>query len=327
MAAYYNEIDPYAAQWLRNLMDAGEIAPGEVDERSIEDVSPDDLSGFEQCHFFAGVGVWNYALRRFGWPDNKRVWTGSCPCQPFSSAGKRTGTSDERHLWPAWFHLVQECRPEILFGEQVASKDGLGWLDLVSSDLEGTDYSFGAADLCAAGCGAPHIRQRLFFGAYHTGFSLEGLDHPASSRYESSRCREQAEPERGRRLLGLGREGVRSADPERPRLERRGCAKRGHDRENGSAHSRGAYGGLGERNPRPTNGFWRDADWLFGTDGKWRPVEPGAFPLAYGADNRVGRLRAYGNAIVAPVAETFIRSFVEAAELDRQLGLGFEGLV
>ena len=66
MPAYYNEIDPYAAQWLRNLIAAGHIAPGVVDERSIEDVHPSDLRGFEQCHFFAGIGVWSLALRRAG---------------------------------------------------------------------------------------------------------------------------------------------------------------------------------------------------------------------------------------------------------------------
>jgi len=66
MTAYYNEIDPYAAQWLRNLIAAGHIAPGEVDTRSILDVSPSDLTGFTQCHFFAGIGVWSHALRRGG---------------------------------------------------------------------------------------------------------------------------------------------------------------------------------------------------------------------------------------------------------------------
>src|SRR5688572_30643871 len=60
---YYNEHDPYAAAWLRNLIAAGHIAPGDVDERSILDVQPADLAGYVQCHFFAGIGVWSHALR------------------------------------------------------------------------------------------------------------------------------------------------------------------------------------------------------------------------------------------------------------------------
>jgi DNA (cytosine-5)-methyltransferase 1 len=164
-AAYYNEIDPYAAQWLRNLIAKGHIAPGDVDERSIELVKPSDLLGYTQCHFFAGIGVWSHALRKSGWPDDRPVWTGSCPCQPFSAAGKRGGFSDERHLWPTWFGLIAECKPVVVFGEQVASKDGLAWLDTVHADLEGANYAVGAVDLCAAGVGAPHIRQRLWFVA------------------------------------------------------------------------------------------------------------------------------------------------------------------
>ena len=164
--AYYNEIDPFVAAWLRELIKAGQIAPGEVDERSIEDVIPSDLAGFTQCHFFAGIGVWSYALRRAGWPDDRPVWTGSCPCQPFSTAGKRKGTADERHLWPSLFDLIRQCRPVTVFGEQVASRGGLAWFDLVCADMEGEGYACGAVDTCAAGFGAPHIRQRLYWVAY-----------------------------------------------------------------------------------------------------------------------------------------------------------------
>src|ERR1700676_960483 len=130
MTAYYNEIDAYAAQWLRNLIAAGLIAPGDVDERSIEDVRPDDLLGYTQCHFFARIGIWALALRNAGWPDDRPVWTGSCPCQPFSAAGKGAGFADERHLWPAWYWLISQCKPTVLFGEQVASKDADDWVDL-----------------------------------------------------------------------------------------------------------------------------------------------------------------------------------------------------
>ena len=165
MTAYYNEIDPYAAQWLRNLIGAGHIAPGVVDTRSIEDVVPNELTGFTQCHFFAGIGVWSYALRRAGWPDDRPVWTGSCPCQPFSSAGQGGGFADERHLWPAFFHLIEQCKPAAVFGEQVASKDADPWIDLVQDDLEAVGYGVGAIAFPAAGVGAPHIRDRLYWVA------------------------------------------------------------------------------------------------------------------------------------------------------------------
>ena len=188
---YYNEIDPYAAQWLRNLIDAGHIAPGIVDERSITDVKPADLAGYTQCHFFAGIGVWSHALRQSGWPDSRPVWTGSCPCQPFSTAGNQKGTADERHLWPVWFNLIRECRPPVVFGEQVEAAIRHGWLDLVQTDLEGEDYACGAVGIPAAGVGAPHIRQRLFFmadsnsGRYDGRATTAGQQEGASTRLAS----------------------------------------------------------------------------------------------------------------------------------------------
>lgn len=164
MASYYNEIDPYAAQWLRNLITAGHIAFGDVDERSITDVRPDDLKGYTQCHFFAGIGGWSYALRIAGWPDDKPVWTGSCPCQPFSSAGKQRGIDDERHLWPVWKRLIDQCHPSVVFGEQVAA--ATTWLKVVRSDLEEMDYAVATMPIEAACVGAPHLRDRFWFASY-----------------------------------------------------------------------------------------------------------------------------------------------------------------
>lgn len=165
MPAYYNEIDPYAAQWLRELIKGGHIAPGDVDERDIRDVQPDDLAGYEQCHFFAGIGGWSRALRLANWPDARPVWTGSCPCQPFSAAGKREGVADDRHLWPHWFRLIRERKPPVVFGEQVAQSVGHQWLDAAAHDLEAHAYATGAVVLPACAVGAPHIRDRLWFVA------------------------------------------------------------------------------------------------------------------------------------------------------------------
>lgn len=286
MSAYYNEHDPKAAAWLRELIKANLIAPGEVDERSIEDILPSELDGFTQCHFFAGIGVWSYALRCAGWPDDRKVWTGSCPCQPFSAAGKGGGTDDKRHLWPSFFWLIKQCQPSVIFGEQVASKDGLAWLDIVQSDLEAEKYAVAPFDLCAAGFGAPHIRQRLFFVADSTG------DRRARQWSNGS------PEERWEAQSGIARQLS-------PGFERRRIVGELAD-ANGQQVDAANEIGTGA-----TNGFWRNAEWLYCRDEKYRAVEPGTFPLANGAAARVGRLRGYGNAIVAPVAEEFIRAYLE----------------
>jgi DNA (cytosine-5)-methyltransferase 1 len=159
--AYYNEIEPYAGQWLRNLIDAGHIAPGDVDERSIEEVQPDDLKGYTQAHFFAGIGGWSYALRLAGWPDDRPAWTGSCPCQPFSSAIR--GRAVAIDLWPQWARLIAHARPVAVVGEQVPDRR---WLDRVCDDMEGMGYTVGALVLPACGVGQDHIRSRLYFAGH-----------------------------------------------------------------------------------------------------------------------------------------------------------------
>lgn len=179
---YYNENDKKTAAWIRELVAARLVPRGDVDERSICDVQPGDLKGYTQCHFFAGICGWSLALQLAGWPSDKPVWTGSCPCQPFSTAGKGLGDKDERHLWPVFASLIRSCKPPVCFGEQVASKAGRAWLAGVFADLEGMGYQRAGADLCAASKLAPHPRQRLFWVADSNGKFDLGKELPASGR-------------------------------------------------------------------------------------------------------------------------------------------------
>ena len=328
---------------------------------------PQDLAGFTQCHFFAGVGVWSLALRRAGWPDSRPVWTGSCPCQPFSTAGKGNGFADERHLWPAWLHLIGQRSPVVVFGEQVSSKDADIWVDLVQTDMEALGYAFGAVPFPSAGVGAPHIRDRLYWladsdvtvgranspgghdgdwqntGRAQSSSDLEGrcgtgrLDNANDAGLEGFGSGHKTEGGRFGEVrpvaparfacrveyaTGDGRE-QRGTESGRGSVAA-GCAPSGladtFDRTGYGSQPRGIIRelsqGVGamqtERRPTgPVNGRWADADWLFCRDGKWRPVEPSTFPLANGAPARVGRLRAYGNAINAEAAEAVIRAYME----------------
>lgn len=178
MHVYYNEFDPYAAAWLRNLIAAGEIPAGDVDERSITEVRPDDLRGYAQCHFFAGIGGWPLALRLAGWPSYRPVWTGSCPCQPFSVAsvadGGAKGQGDDRDHWPSFGGLIRERRPAKVFGEQVANAIGWGWWDRAALELEADGYACAAAILRADAYGAAHERRRLYWCADASGEGREG---------------------------------------------------------------------------------------------------------------------------------------------------------
>ncbi|MEM0605572.1 DNA cytosine methyltransferase [Klebsiella grimontii] len=305
MVAYYNEIDPHAAQHLRNLIDAGHIAPGVVDTRSIEDVTPNDLIGFNQCHFFAGIGGWSLALRRAGWPDSRPAWTASCPCQPFSAAGKGLGFADERHLWPSAHWLVGQRRPVVVFGEQSGSADANDWIDLVQADVEALGYAFGATAFPSASVGAPHQRDRAYWLAHTDGNGRKGR--------LSGRTDPQREAIDGQAGRGCAISGLADANHEQRPLTLSARSYTDISRK-WNKDSEAATGCSGAMRRSPVNGFWRDADWLYCQDGKWRPVRPGSFPLANGVPARVGRLRTYGNAINIEAAAAFIKSYMVAVD-------------
>ena len=479
---YANENDPKAAHWLSRLP----LDFHQIDSRSIEDVRADEIEEFTQCHFFAGIGGWSYALQLAGWPIDAPVWTGSCPCQPFSSAGKQRGEKDERHLWPEWFSLIRECRPPIIFGEQVAGAQVVGkvkskgsevrpevseeapsqgvgearedasiekgagvqsgrpregypstdrqgclrsdgtviepgqrknvgqsvfgsdrarerifvfehssglpwrehgngrvgreysypngdgphgpttgeverlvqeigeraakefewpWLSRIQTDLERAGYTVGSCVLPACSVGSPHIRQRLFWVAYddserftrwtkrdsetnqfreqaplwndacgcsddgglgHTKCELSGRDSRAGAEAEGV-CKLRAIGDSTRSPGSIDGMGNAANDGEGSGWETE-TAGSGRNVSRGSSEPIRRITSV----RRSEAGFWRGADYLYCSDGKYRPVEPGTFPLAHGVPGRVAQLRGLGNAIVPQLAAIFIRSSIEA---------------
>ena len=345
---FFNEIEPFAAAWLRTL-----YQHAHVETRSIADLNATDVAGFRRVHFFAGIGGWEEALRIAGWPEEREIWTGSCPCQPFSVAGKRGGTADERHLWPEMFRLVRECHPATAMGEQVSSKDGLLWLDGVFADLEAEGYTCWAVDTCAAGVEAPHIRQRLYWVAYarHAQQGRQGIGEPAC---ESAAKRKQSavEPANGRPTHRMEHAASDGRDARRAessgRIVASGCGADGLVLTNGDGQQQGRTSGETTRYGSAPNatgchdaGPWSDYRIEQLTDGTQRRIESSLFALAHGIPrdvgpvvaelgklgfdpktarriianarrNRTGRLRCYGNAIVPQVAVEFIRSILES---------------
>lgn len=331
MTHYYNEHHPAACDWLEELIRLGEIPAGFVDRRSVIDVRPSDLTGTTQAHFFAGIAGWAEALRLAGHATTAGIWTGSPPCQPFSLAGKKLGFTDPRHLAPQFLDLVAQCRPVWLFGEQVSSAAKAGWADFVQNALADAGYITAFAMLPAAGVGAPHKRERLYFGAYNVAnaYGCDDLREIGRSRRTPPPVRRQGEAVASRiarRTGDLNDLAYSSGAGWQGRLQGRTDAQR----EDLNRHA-GCNGAIEYADP--LSGFWRGSDWVQCRDGGIRPIESGTFPLVDGFSASVGRggdtgasralniyntaeaaanrLRGYGNAIVPPVGAAFIKSFIE----------------
>ena len=313
---YYNEWDKGAAAWLRELIKQGHIPFGVVDERSITEVKPEDLDGFTQCHFFAGIGGWPLALRLAGVSEDTPLWTGSPPCQPFSAAGKQLGQFDPRHLAPVFLDLISECRPPVLFGEQVAPAIAKSWMCDLQTHLEGEDYAVGFAVLPACSVGAPHKRDRLFFGALSLAdgkgdrrIERNSLAGGRVTRMQEERSKQRAECHRSAHgMANSESDGWRIRNTENiraPNAQSDTFTDASHCTTNREQRFTSGWA-------NPHHGFLSDADWLRCRDEKFRAVEPGTFPLANGIPARVGRLRGYGNAIVPQVAAEFIKAFMGA---------------
>lgn len=324
--AYYNENDSYCVEWLKNLVAADLIPPGEVDDRSIVDVTAADLRGFGQCHFFAGIGGFGLACRLAAWPDDRQIWTGGFPCQPFSVAGRQVAQEDDRHLWPVLSRLIEQKRPAVFIGENVAGIIDLA-LDGVLFDLEAAGYASRAFVVPACAVNAPHRRDRVWIAARSMAYPvcegrLPGAQAGVHSSEESSGARD-GEPQRCgvagdvEHAASIGR-GEGRAEP----VVRGGRAAAagagvshgdvGHANGAGSQERHGVTGDARQERPAAVGAGWREpwsgGEYREGADGKARRVEPGIRLLAHGVSARVAKLRAGGNAIVPQIAAEIIKA-------------------
>jgi len=122
------------------------------------------------------------------------ILTGGFPCQPYSSAGKRLGKEDERHLWPHMLRAIREISPRWVVGENVrglTNWNGGVVFDEVQADLESEGYEVLPFLLPAAAVNAPHRRDRIWFVAHR---DLHGLQQCNSDNEEySSQGRQYAQ--------------------------------------------------------------------------------------------------------------------------------------
>jgi len=294
---YYNEFNLESAAMLKQMMLDGIIPMGDIDTRSIKEVKSNELEKYKQCHFFAGIGGWAIALRMAGINESANIWTGSCPCQPFSSAGKQRGKEDDRHLWPAWFGLIKECKPTTIFGEQVASAITHGWLDDVYQGLESEGYAVGSAVLPACSVGTPHKRYRLWFvgHAEHNG-RFANAEHRG---HEQAIQDHQEGTDSAIEFKGTGLSSDVADNNLRERLS-------GYQDETVKQNGQARQVNFGHSDGRAKNKW--EGVWVNCPDGKQRLIEPEIPLLVDGFSNRRPILYGLGNAIVPQVAAEFIKA-------------------
>lgn len=231
-------------------------------------------------------------VRQGNWTGNAKgfatgidLLTGGFPCQPFSGAGKRKGTSDDRHLWPEMRRVIQEFAPSYIVAENVRgilSIDSGMVFESVCTDLEALGYEVQPFVIPACAVGAPHRRDRVWIVAH--------------TKHESTR-----DTERGRIDEGASTRATRSNTdaPNSSSLRRNGgnVDREGVQREDGSRRET-------RTSDQPA---WKD-DWPQVAARLCRVDDglPSGVPRPRGWRNAA--LKAYGNAIVPQVAEQILRS-------------------
>ena len=242
---------------------AGHVPDGEVDRTITWKLNPNDLRGLTQCHFFC----WDSAdgQKRFASPDGEIALSGPevVRVSRFRARDGEKAMSINDTSGPLFTTLSPSANLQWSLGNKLQARMAGNGSAAVRADLERLGYACGGADMSAAGVGAPHVRQRLWWVADASGV--------------------------GKFIKREKRELVRGNDSNGH------CGEwRGNGRVNKSA--------------------WSDAEFILCDDGKTRPVEPGIAPLAHGVPKRVGKLRAYGNAIVSPLAAEFVAAFMECQD-------------
>jgi DNA (cytosine-5)-methyltransferase 1 len=337
VTALYNEIDEAAAHVLREMIKLGVVAPGDVNTTSIKELTPDDIKGYTQVHLFAGGGLWSVAARLAGWPDDEPLWTASCPCQPFSAAGKGAGTDDPRHLWPDVHRLARALRPAVIMGEQVAQKAGYGWFDGVRADLAREGYASRSVDFPACSVDAPHQRNRQYWVAVNMAKPDEFCGRPGTGRRDGAEAVDAHGANRpGPLVHGIcsGLEGQRGYGDtgRRPEQDRPVAAADVGECLSPDADGRGRAG-LAEGAERGEIGrtaverdllrngtYWSDAEWITCHDDKARRAKPGLRFLVDGLPGRVDLWRIGGNAIVPEAAKEVIAAFIDVYGLPSTWG-------
>jgi DNA (cytosine-5)-methyltransferase 1 len=260
------------------------------------------------------------------------IISGGFPCQPYSSAGKRLGKDDERHLWPEMLRIIREAAPAYVVGENVrglTNWNGGVVFEEVCADLEAAGYEVWTGILPAAGVGAPHRRDRVWFVAHSNG----GADVRTPGRHAGTGTGEGI-PERDKVRIPDQSGDVRdAADTDCRGLE--GTVEVGRygvnvERQSEFGHAADTDGEVFQRGDgegeagRSANQSERTQS--FGKSGCWEifPTQP---PVCGGNDGisreldgitfskwRNESIKAYGNAIVPQVAYQIFQAIQNANE-------------
>ena len=225
-----------------------------------------------------------------------RLLTGGYPCQPFSSAGKRQGAADDRHLWPAMFGVIKAVRPTWVVAENVAGHISMG-LDEVLSDLESIDYAAQPIVIPACAVGAWHRRDRVWIiaragSAESQQQQGEWREKPRGVCADVADANSQGSQGRNRSLLRERRRERTIGESDSQ------IAVSGNSTISGLPDWAG--GSVGQ--PGPLTEFERPSG---------REVERDFRGIPYGVSKRVHRLKGLGNSIVPQVAYQILKAIAE----------------